>query len=373
MLKTRFSVTLCCVAFLLSIPVQSLLAGEEALPDKARPIRPAISNEEKDVIYPIIDGSTSAQPLGMLIACRRLGVDCGWQPVHYSMFRPFGDGEAMGQQLTLSPFARLQSVDSKSGPDVEAHKNAAMKVRIVTNATRHFGTHRSIVNVIQGNAALALTARKPSADELQIATDWHVKLTCTPVALDAFVFVRHKDNPVTNLTSGQIRKIYTHDIKNWQAAGGPDLEIHPYQRNATSGSQVLMQTLVMKDVAMAPGVKPLMSMDMMGVFHQMHHDKQGLAYSVYFFERFMTAETNTRLLSVDGVLPSYETIRSGAYPYATKVYAVARTDLPEDHPAHELREWLQTDEGQAVIAESGYVPLPETATNAQMQQVQQKK
>jgi ABC-type phosphate transport system substrate-binding protein len=35
-----------------------------------------------------------------------------------------------------------------------------------------------------------------------------------------------------------------------------------------------------------------------------------------------------------------------------------REDLDEEDPAYKLRDWLLSTEGQAVVAESGYVPLP---------------
>jgi hypothetical protein len=40
-------------------------------------------------------------------------------------------------------------------------------------------------------------------------------LTETPIALDAFVFLKHYANPVESLTIGQIRKIYTKQITEW--------------------------------------------------------------------------------------------------------------------------------------------------------------
>jgi phosphate transport system substrate-binding protein len=71
----------------------------------------------------------------------------------------------------------------------------------------------------------------------------------------------------------------------------------------------------------------------------------------------MAASPNTELLAVDGVLPSYETIQAGQYPYVTSVYAIVRKPPHEDSRALEIRDWLLSPEGQAVVRESGYVPL----------------
>jgi hypothetical protein len=39
------------------------------------------------------------------------------------------------------------------------------------------------------------------------------------------------------------------------------------------------------------------------------------------------------------------------------VYLVHRADLPPDSAAARVRDWIRTPAGQAVVAESGYVPF----------------
>jgi phosphate transport system substrate-binding protein len=60
---------------------------------------------------------------------------------------------------------------------------------------------------------------------------------------------------------------------------------------------------------------------------------------------------------VDGVEPTAATIASGKYPYTADVYAAYRADEAEGSPTMKLLEWLVSPEGQAVIRESGYVPV----------------
>jgi len=71
----------------------------------------------------------------------------------------------------------------------------------------------------------------------------------------------------------------------------------------------------------------------------------------------MVNDPQCRLLAIDGVAPSAKTIAVGSYPLATDVYIVTRKDLPADHPAAKLRDWLLSAEGQRVVADSGYVPV----------------
>jgi phosphate transport system substrate-binding protein len=64
-----------------------------------------------------------------------------------------------------------------------------------------------------------------------------------------------------------------------------------------------------------------------------------------------------RLLAVNGVLPTKETISSQEYPLTTAYYAVIKSNEPSDSPARKLLNWLLSDEGQSVADKAGYVPL----------------
>ena len=68
--------------------------------------------------------------------------------------------------------------------------------------------------MIDGEADIILTHRTISPDEKVHAESVGVTLTETPIALDAFVFIVNKSNPVKSLTVNQIQKIYTGEISN---------------------------------------------------------------------------------------------------------------------------------------------------------------
>jgi len=218
------------------------------------------------------------------------------------------------------------------------------------------------LNLIEGKCELGLVARGPSPDELELARTKDVELDVVPCALDAFVFIVNEENPVRNLTTRHLRDIYAGKIKDWAEVGGAKGEITAYQREENSGSQQLMRELVMKDVPFerrkdsghVPGlVRHLMS----SVFLALTEDASGLAYSVYYYERFMSGSPRTRTIAVDGVEPTFKTIQNRKYPHVAEVFAVTRKGIDQDAPASRLRNWLLSPEGQAVVRESGYVPI----------------
>jgi phosphate transport system substrate-binding protein len=277
--------------------------------------------------YPKVDGSTSAHPLQVLIACKLLDVEYSWVPSWFD------------ETYRIWP-------SSEEKPEV---------AQFILDSIVHNGTHSSYVNLIKGKADIIIVAREASNDEINLADSADVKLMSTPIALDAFVFIVNIKNPVNSLTVQEIQDIYTGNITFWNEVGGTNTEINPYQRNPNSGSQELMLSLVMKDLTMLD-LPEMILMGMMGPINKITHDKDGIGYTVYFFEQFMAPNDSLKLLAVNGIVPQYSSLKKKEYIYTTDVYAVIRQDLDRLSTAYQLYLWLQTTKGQIVIGESGYIP-----------------
>ena len=70
--------------------------------------------------------------------------------------------------------------------------------------------------------------------------------------MEAFVFFVNSRNPVNNLTSEQIRKIYSGAITDWsQISPRFAGTIKAFQRNEGSGSQTMLQK-IMQDTPIMP-------------------------------------------------------------------------------------------------------------------------
>jgi ABC-type phosphate transport system substrate-binding protein len=96
---------------------------------------------------------------------------------------------------------------------------------------------------------------------------------------------------------------------------------------------------------------------MMGPINAIHDDPLGIGYSVFYYATFMLPDENIKLLGIDGVIPTSETIASREYSLVTEVYAVVRADTAPNSPAVMLRDWFLTEGGQATVEESGYVRI----------------
>lgn len=185
-------------------------------------------------------------------------------------------------------------------------------------------------------------------------------LCIKPIGLDALVFLANTANPLQGLTMEQLVDIYSGKITNWAEVGGLDRELLAFQRPVNSGSQTLMQKLVMKDVPMVDGDNVFRYSTMSDILEGMlsyNNEDNTLGYSVFYYANNMYFEKDLKLMGVDGVLPSTRTIYDGSYKLTNAFYAVVRPDEPADSNARKIFDWLTGEAGQQLVLDLGYVPV----------------
>lgn len=278
--------------------------------------------------YPRVDGSTSTAPLQTIIACKLLNCRYEWRQLLHAYFI---------WEIT---------------PNYDDVPYSFFEERIKTSQT-----HNSFINLIDKNADFILTHRTASDDEKNYAGQADVSLIETPVAHDAFIFIVNEKNPVKSLTHKQIQDIYMGKITNWKEVGGNDMPIKPYVRNQNSGSQELMETIVMKGLQMPEWSEEAELSSMMFAFTQVRSEENAICYTVYYYkEQIVRDAERVKTLSVNGIYPDKSTLSRQTYPYMADVYAVIRPDLDRSSNAYKLYGLLQTKAGKSVIAQSGYIP-----------------
>jgi len=221
------------------------------------------------------------------------------------------------------------------------------------------GTNEAYMNLARDYTDTNIIfAYEPPADALAYLETYDVELEMAPIGRDALVFLVNVKNPVQNLSTKQIIDIYQGKIKNWKEVGGSDTKVKPFQRNETSGSQTLMRKLVMGGKPLMEAPKEYIETEMGGLVDAIatyNNSDYAIGYNVYYYVSQMKDDEQVTMLSVDGVLPSNESIQSGSYPFVNDFYAAIRKDAPENSPERQLFEWIQSAEGQALIAGEGYV------------------
>lgn len=220
-------------------------------------------------------------------------------------------------------------------------------------------TQRAYERLIDGKVD-AIFASVPSAEVCGTAREAGVTLTFTPVALGAFVFFVNPDNPVTGLTSGQLREIYAGRLTNWRDAGGRDARIIAFQRNPGSGSQSRLEVFMGDMAIMSPTEHEVVEDmgELVTVVSDYRNHPDAIGYSFLFYVKTMLRADTVRLLEVDGAYPDAERIRDGRYPLVNITYMVtADNGRPENPNLKRVREWILSPEGGALVERTGFVSV----------------
>ena len=237
---------------------------------------------------------------------------------------------------------------------------AALKwLRGTDDGLLHNKTDQAYDNLIKGTKDIIFVTA-PSDDELAAAKSAGVEMEVIPIVKDALVFLANTANPVSSLSQKQVKDIYTGVTKNWKDIGGKDTDIIPYQRPVNSGSQTLFLQLAMGSATPmeAPKEYQIVGMgDLVDAISEYDNAEDALGYSVYYYADQMYTKDNVKLLGIDGVQPTNESISNDSYPYGTHYFAVIRSTEPVDSTARQLIDWFLSSEGQQVSSGARYVPL----------------
>jgi len=267
-----------------------------------------------------------------------------------------GKQEAKLPEIQLNDLPR---VDSSTGayPMAVAIANNALGIENSDELFKASQTVQAHKNVIEGTKDIAI-APMPGKEQLDYAIEKGVELEFIHVANNAFVFLVNEDNPVDNLTSEQVRDIYSGKIKNWKEVGGRDEAIVPLQRNHDSGSQTAMIEFMGETKLTSPITEYTiggMGMLIEGIVKPFDGSQSAIGYSFLYFVNQMIDVDGIKLLAIDGVKPTNETIIDGTYPEISPYYATIRKDSAEDSIARRWAKYMISETGQNVIEQAKYV------------------
>jgi phosphate transport system substrate-binding protein len=210
--------------------------------------------------------------------------------------------------------------------------------------------------LIDGKADL-IFCTEPSDEHILLAQEKGITFNLTPIGKEAFVFFVNNENPINGLTSSQIRSIYSGQITNWQDIGGNNADIAAYQRPKNSGSQTILE-LIMGEEKLAEPIKENMLEGMGGIIEEVasyRNSANAIGYSFLFYATGMTKNKNIKLLSIDGVYPTSETIGNNEYPFTQTFYAVTAGN--ESKNVKSFIRWILSGQGQSIIEKTGYVRI----------------
>ncbi|MBA7512337.1 Phosphate-binding protein PstS 1 [subsurface metagenome] len=170
------------------------------------------------------------------------------------------------------------------------------------------------------------------------------------IAIDGIAVIVHKDNPVNNLSTEQIRGIFSGEIENWQDLGGRDKEIISVTREEGSGTRGSFEDMIMGDEVISDAC---LVQDSNGSVREIiATTPQGIGYiSVGLVDE------REKAVAINGVLPTLENIASRKYRFSRPFLFLLLTE-PQGN-VRKFIDYVLSKEGQDILKKDGLIPATE--------------
>ena len=211
------------------------------------------------------------------------------------------------------------------------------------------GSTTGIAAIIDGTAQIGMSSRRARPTEVSAATAKGVSLKPLIVAYDGMAVIVNANSPIANLTLRQVEQIFTGDVTDWSAVGGRPGKISVYTRNTSSGTYSDWKDLAMKKRDYAKSSQKMAGNEQIAA--EVAKNPNGIGYVGL---AYLKAE-GIKVVSIDGVAPSKETVLSKKYAYARPTFYYTNGEAAGE--AAKFVAFTLSDEGQKIADKIGFVPV----------------
>ena len=176
------------------------------------------------------------------------------------------------------------------------------------------------------------------------------------VALDGLSVYVNESNPVKELTLAQLKDIFTGVVTNWKDVGGNDAPITVISRENSSGSYEFFKEHVLKKADFVASAQTMPGTA--AILQEIAHNPNAIGYGGAAYGGGARALGVKKDAAAPAILPSEKTVLDGTYPIWRYLYNYVNPDLDKNDIAAYLK-WIRGDEGQKLVKEVGYYPLPD--------------
>ena len=218
------------------------------------------------------------------------------------------------------------------------------------------GSGTGIAALLNGGTDICNASRPMKPAEI---ADFLKKFKARPheykMCFDGLSVYVSKENPVAQLSFPQLEGIFTGKITNWKQVGGADAPISLYGRENSSGTYEFFKEHVLskKDFAASTKTMPGTAAVIQGVAK----DANGIGYGGIAYGEGVKAIKVSKTDGGEAILPSEDTVLSGKYPISRYLFCYVNPGKDSGAVADYIN-WCISDEGQAVVKDVGYFPLP---------------
>ncbi len=209
------------------------------------------------------------------------------------------------------------------------------------------------ITVQGGGSSMGLNSIKKQSAQIGTysselsAEDAGDNVTQTKIATDGIAIIVNPNNNVDDLTTEEIKAIFTGEITDWSEVGGEPGEINVITREDGSGTRDAITKLVLDDEDFVSNA--IVQSSTGSLMQSVSTDENAIGYASLSDLR----ENNVKTLSVNGVNASDETIKDGSY-VLQRPFLFLTSNEP-DEATQNFINWVLSDEGQQIVENEGLV------------------
>ncbi len=219
------------------------------------------------------------------------------------------------------------------------------------------GSGTGIAALINGSADICESSRPmKDKEKADLKGKRSAEAVETKVALDALAIYVNAKNPLQEIAIPDVAKIYKGETTSWKDVGGPSHAIVLYGRENNSGTYGYFKEHVLENKDFAPAVQTLAGTS--AVVNAVKGDPFGIGYGGIAYLEGIRALKVKKDASSPAIAPSLETAQDGTYPISRYLYFY--TAGAPTGAIKRFIDWTVGAEGQKVISDVGYYPLPKS-------------
>jgi phosphate transport system substrate-binding protein len=220
------------------------------------------------------------------------------------------------------------------------------------------GSGTGIAALINASTDICASSRPMKAKErAELLERRGAAVVETKVALDAVAVYVNASSSVEEISLAALRKVYRGETRSWSALGGPERPIVLYGRENNSGTYGYFKEHVLAGEDFAASTQTLAGTS--AVANAVKGDRNGIGYGGVAYLSGVRALRVKRDDASPAVAPSLATAEDGSYPVSRFLYFY--TAGAPAGAAGRFVAWVEGPEGQKVIGDVGFYPLPRAA------------
>lgn len=216
------------------------------------------------------------------------------------------------------------------------------------------GSGVGIASLINGTGDIGMASRNIKSKEIEMAKEKGIDIKEVVIGFDGITIIENKNNPVKNISSKDLGKIFRGEITNWKEIGGNDAPIVVLSRDSSSGTHEFFKEHIVRNNnpkgTEEYGIKTLYMPSNEAIKQEVETNINAIGYIGMGY-----VDKNVKSINVDNIEPNVSNVSSKKYPIAREIYWYVKKE--DNKTVNGLVNYALSKNGQEIVKEEGFVPI----------------